>query len=836
MDESFFEKAKPVWLKGKENLKHVTAGFVCSFIRKNETGSYSVSIAASSIYRVFLNGTFIGHGPARAAHGFYRVDKISLPEELMPEDLTEENILAVEVAGLFVNSFYTLEQPPFLQAEVAWEAAGNHSAADTSKHVQVLGYTKAHGSFWGMELHERLTKVQRYSFQRPFLEAYMLKKDYCFWRTGFVLNISLWEELAETEDKKLLKRNVPWPLFQIHPGKSPVNRGKFKSGCMEQEIWQDRALFEIGETLHGFPAEELEEPVSMIMDRCKTINLQPWEDIGEGVSDEDCSWTGGMGNFVILDLGRNMTGFLGLTLECDADAYGFLVFDEVLIKGDVQYNRMSCVNAVSLHMEKGSYDWETIQPYTCRYLKFMVMEGTIRIKKWYLRDLCNSACEKASFDCGIPVLSGIFEAARETFAQNAVDLYMDCPSRERAGWLCDSFFTGRVERILTGGSLVEENFLENYLLPESFADIPKGMVPMCYPSDHKDGMFIANWALWLILELYEYRIRENGEAKANPEKISINQSLVQRMESKVGGILGYYASLENEYELAEDIPGWVFVEWSKANELVDGVNFPSNMLYSAALMAAGMMYGNREYVEKGKRIRENIRKLSFDGEWFCDQAVRMDKELIRQKEATEVCQYYAFYFRTADKEAYPSLHKRLMEDFGPGRKISGAFKEIWPANAFIGNYLRMELLSRDHRSQQLLAESADYFHYMAVRTGTLWENTGDYASCNHGFASHICVCFYRDILGVKSISGEEIHLHIPIVDIPYCRGTIPAGDQLITIEWRRTHNQYNVTAHLPKDCRLNVSCEDTSLPVQATFVHNECNLNTLAAGPDSCIL
>ena len=30
-----------------------------------------------------------------------------------------------------------------------------------------------------------------------------------------------------------------------------------------------------------------------------------------------------------------------------------------------------------------------------------------------------------------------------------------------------------------------------------------------------------------------------------------------------------------------------------------------------------------------------------------------------------------------------------------------------------------------------------YFLNMARKTGTLWENDGDYASCNHGFASHV---------------------------------------------------------------------------------------------------
>ena len=59
-------------------------------------------------------------------------------------------------------------------------------------------------------------------------------------------------------------------------------------------------------------------------------------------------------------------------------------------------------------------------------------------------------------------MDSIFNAAVETFKQNTLDIYMDCPSRERAGWLCDSFFTARAEHYLTGASTVEKNFLENF--------------------------------------------------------------------------------------------------------------------------------------------------------------------------------------------------------------------------------------------------------------------------------------------------------------------------------------------------------------------------------------
>jgi alpha-L-rhamnosidase len=70
------------------------------------------------------------------------------------------------------------------------------------------------------------------------------------------------------------------------------------------------------------------------------------------------------------------------------------------------------------------------------------------------------------------MLKQIFEAARQTYRQNAVDIFMDCPSRERAGWLCDSFWSARTGHLLSGHQKIETAFLENYALPQSFAFIP----------------------------------------------------------------------------------------------------------------------------------------------------------------------------------------------------------------------------------------------------------------------------------------------------------------------------------------------------------------------------
>ena len=104
---------------------------------------------------------------------------------------------------------------------------------------------------------------------------------------------------------------------------------------------------------------------------------------------------------------------------------------------------------------------------------------------------------------------------------------------------------------------------------------------------------------------------------------------------------------------------------------------------------------------------------------------------------TEVCQYYAFFTGVATKEEDAQLWKILKEDFGYQRKESGAYPEVAFANAFIGNYLRIELLYREGEYEEVLDNIRGYFAGMAKETGTLWEHDKPEASCNHGFASHI---------------------------------------------------------------------------------------------------
>ena len=486
----------------------------------------------------------------------------------------------------------------------------------------------------------------------------------------------------------------------------------------------------------------------------------------------------------------NSTGFLGLKVKVKKPSKLRLEFDEILnADGELNYRRLGCNAYIEYDLQPGEYTLESFEPYTMQYAQVVVKEGKCDIKELFMRDYCNSDAHRGTFFCDNDKLNRVFEAARETYRQNALDIFMDCPSRERAGWLCDSYFTSRTAFDLSGNTRIEKNFLENFLLPKEFKHIDKGMLPMCYPSEHPNKNHIPNWAMWFVIELEEYLYRSG------------DSDLIERAKPRIYDLIDYFKPFLNEDGLLEKLTRWVFVEWSAANDYVQDVNYPSNMLYSMMLDVASRLYNDPALAEQAEQVREQIRKQAFDGEYFIDNAKRgKGGRLELTENHTEACQYYAFFTGVATPELYPALWSRLRDEFGPERKQTNAYADVPFANAFIGNYLRMELLSRDGLSKQILDETIDFFHPMAEQTGTLWENMTTVASCNHGFASHIIRVLNRDVLGLYNISTADKHITLRFADcgLASCRGSIPVGEESVDIEWTIADGRLSGTISLPK--------------------------------------
>ena len=774
-DAPKFVKAVPVWAAGREKEMNVTLVFVANFDLADAEAANRIILRStgSTIMRVRVNGKFAGYGPARGPHGWFRVDEWKIGAFLRPG----QNSVVIEVAGYNSNSYYHLDQPSFLQAEIV-DGAGNVLAATSAD--------KSASSFVAVENKTRLQKVQRFSFQRPFIEVYDSGRDPD--PNGV--------ELAEQPAVKYLPRRVPQPEFAMIEPKAWGPTGKVTRREKLENPWRDRSLVNIGPKLKGYKLDELEIVLSDEIQRLDTTF-----DASAKPLAVDSVYKAG--DAQVVDFGANYCGFFGFELEAASEGAKIAItFDEIATEnGDVNFLRLGTCSAIQWTIPADGAPNQTIsfsgkplrleafEPHCARYAKIFCLEGSFTLKKFYLREYAYPAIREAAFACADKRLEEIYRAAILTYRENAVDAFTDCPHRERAGWLCDSFFTARTAFDLTGKTDVEQAFFENYQLPEKFEFLPDGMLPMCYPADHNDGIYIPNWSLWFVAELEEYALR-------SPDRSTIN-GLRRRVEK----LFKFFEKYENSDGLLEKLESWVFVEWSAANNFVQDVNYPSNMLYAAALDAAGRIYGVDAWRSKAAKIRAKIVEQSFDGEFFVDRAVRKEDgtlEILRDR--TEVCQYFAFFFKTATPESHPKLWATLLDKFGPNRIKEGGYPEVHKANSFVGNVVRLELLATANRADQLLEESVAYNLYMAERTGTLWENDSPHASCDHGFASHVVRLFHRDVAGIYAVDavGKKIAIRLPKIDrLAWASATQPVPGGSIKIRWEKKDGKLSYTLETP---------------------------------------
>lgn len=706
-----FQKAKPIWAYGREKEKNCELAFRALA----PSGIVTLRMAASTIYRLLVNGKFVAAGPARTSHGFYCVDELDLSKWLTEK----QNVVVIEVVGYNVNSFDTLNQPSFLTAEFI-------------KDDEVIAYT-GDTTIQVYELNERVQKVQRYSYQRAFSEVYRLWAAHqAFYKEPKTQLSPI--ACVKQEEKRYIMRNVRMPQYEVLQTRELLEVGSVDFGYICPEPIRDRSYEKIGNCLLGFKQQELDEKLS---EEGQNMKFLPADE--KTNSRFPLALSNGYG---LYSLPYNATGFLRFQVKCLEDCIVYLLFDEILIDGELDFLRMTSCNCFKYYLDAGTHEVMTFAPYTMKYVK-LVIKGSATIQSM---DMVEYKHPPVAYQVDLPEdesLKLIYDAALETYLANAVDAFTDCPSRERAGWLCDSFFMARVEKVLTGESVLERAFLENFLRVEEFKHLPKGMLPMCYPADHYNGNFIPNWAMWFVLELEEYFERSG------------DRTLVDMAKTRIYDLLDYFAIYENEFGLLEGLKGWVFIEWSRANDddVVQRINYPSNMIYMKMLQVIAKLYGAPELKDKAEMIKKVIRERSKKGIFYTDNEQKINNEYVNPENHTEVCQYYAFFTGVATKEEDAELWKILQEDFGYQRKETGLYPEVAFANAFIGNYLRIELLYREKQYDEVLDNIRGYFIGMAKETGTLWEHDKPEASCNHGFASHI-IYWLAGIYGTyKQVEG-----------------------------------------------------------------------------------
>ena len=701
------EKIKSaVWAEGQKNQMNRAFAFVLD-LGKKQMGE--ICLSAASCYKVIADGKLMGFGPNRTAHGYARAAVYPFNAQY----------ITVEVQSHFVPNFCWVKREPFFACVLKTESGKEYFAED----------------FNCFALSDRVQKVRRYSFQRGFCETYINEKD----RTALYFckpqNAFPRVKTEKAELPHLLPSETLNPALSEIFAEKVIDSGYCKTSP-EIAVYVDRTETLIGTVIEGFKRGEWQDFSTDEISRITYLS---------GAKSGDYAYE-------TLDFSRIVTGIVEVEIIAGNAGEVFFAFDEILSDEKlktIKPFRGNTANVFKWTVKKaGVYNLSAFEPYAFRYANVITSAGVKANVK--VRAYENPEAGKMLFECDDKKIEQIMEAARHTFAHNAVDLLTDCPSRERAGWLSDSFFSSVAERVFTGDNKVERAFLQNYILADKSGH-PKGMIPRCYPADYyeEDG-FIPNWSLWYILEIYKYFTQYGYD------------ETVEKSRANVEGILNYFVDFENEFGVLEDLKGWIFVEWSAANnsDHINGINVPSNACYYASLLAAAKVYGITGLKEKAEKVKDYLLKNAYVDGFFVDNLIRNEKgDIIPTENYTETCQYYMFFFKCADKHTHKELFDKMLNEYGKSdSSASGGNpvkKQLTPSNMIYGVYMRLELLMREQKRVELLNECVRYFYDMTQKTGTLWENNTASASCDHGFASYVSRFIIYALFGFDVLYPEK---------------------------------------------------------------------------------
>lgn len=701
------EKIKSaVWAEGQKNQMNRAFAFVLD-LGKKQMGE--ICLSAASCYKVIADGKLMGFGPNRTAHGYARAAVYPFNAQY----------ITVEVQSHFVPNFCWVKREPFFACVLKTESGKEYFAED----------------FNCFALSDRVQKVRRYSFQRGFCETYINEKD----RTALYFckpqNAFPRVKTEKAELPHLLPSETLNPALSEIFAEKVIDSGYCKTSP-EIAVYVDRTETLIGTVIEGFKRGEWQD--------CSTDEISRITYLSGAKSGDYAYET--------LDFSRIVTGIVEVEIIAGNAGEVFFAFDEILSDEKlktIKPFRGDTANVFKWTVKKaGVYNLSAFEPYAFRCANVITSAGVKANVK--VRAYENPEAGKMLFECDDKKIEQIMEAARHTFAHNAVDLLTDCPSRERAGWLSDSFFSSVAERVFTGDNKVERAFLQNYILADKSGH-PKGMIPRCYPADYyeEDG-FIPNWSLWYILEIYKYFTQYGYD------------ETVEKSRANVEGILNYFVDFENEFGVLEDLKGWIFVEWSAANnsDHINGINVPSNACYYASLLAAAKVYGIKGLKEKAEKVKDYLLKNAYVDGFFVDNLIRNEKgDIIPTENYTETCQYYMFFFKCADKHTHKELFDKMLNEYGKSdSSVSGGNpvkKQLTPSNMIYGVYMRLELLMREQKRVELLNECVRYFYDMTQKTGTLWENNTASASCDHGFASYVSRFIIYALFGFDVLYPEK---------------------------------------------------------------------------------
>jgi alpha-L-rhamnosidase len=775
-------------------------------VRFSGTEATHVFMAAETSYQCWLNGEWLAYGPARAPHGVQTVDRHELPPRL----LRAANELAVQVfwEGIFIND-HTLGQPGLRVAVRA-------GACDLQTEVLATGKSGRRCSHY-------------YSHQRGWIEEIDARRRPAGWPAGPFHDAEWGPAVLRTGDP------VPrLELRDIKPFIAPL--------CLAQAVSFAGSCDPSRRTPHrqfgyskGRPrfAGTADSPARVLQEERLLPAAAQDENLGALTAG------GGSGAAVLgadergldrslqLDFGQEVSGLVELVIDAPAGTVLDLGWSEILHQ-DAHVSRwfesagqpqgsvpprepMDSRCGLRWICRGGGESFTSLFFVSARHLRLAVRRPAgnrepVRLRRLAVRGVQYPLPREGEFRSPDDTLNRIFAAAVETVRHSTFDVYMDCPGRERAGWLNDSYWTAAAFTELTGDWAYDRRFLRQ------FAQAPflehRGTVPPMYPSDCErwPGVTgghppISGHSLFWLMQVARH-VRLTGDRE-------FGRALLPAVEK----VIAHFATFRAPDGLFEGWPHDRYYDWSDARR--GPIATADCFLYAAALRACGVAFDREAWRSQAEVTAAATVAAGWDAgrELFADTIVRDAGGGPRPGEGyAEAANYIALWTGWVPDDRARRLWRQLgnLHPLTLDRPLMQYEGNLVRVNA-VGLIYRLDWLGRTGRLDTLRRDLTEAYGAMLARgQTTLSESLGYHFSMCHGYNGYVARLLLRYVAGIELPDDADGMVTVrPRPELlPWCQGRVAWRGGHVQAWWSVEPDGLRLMASAPAGCRAQAIAPD----------------------------
>ncbi len=517
------------------------------FRRSFECSAASTSaplyISADGRYQLFVNGTFLGRGPARCDPAFQYYDSY----EIAPHLIKGNNVIAI-----LAHSY---------GQDMAWYQLPRHEAAN------ILG---CGGIFVQVDVHDGLGSGQTLHIDSDeswrYLESVAWKQDTSAGAVGFVEQYDA--RLAPVDWLDSTFDDQAWDHAQILSGllweRTPPVR-PFPHMVprdiphLAETLRHPARLHTVGEVTEAadeptLPQQIGAEALGPLRD-CRAVGIEQLVE-PQLVSDNTLATiqtTTGKAVALVFDFGATVTGRPTFDITAADGTIIDIGCSERLQDDHIEprlHSFLTSENVDRVILRAGRQQWERFEWTGFRYLQLTIRNASepLTIHHVALNFTTYPVEERGNFVSSDDLLNRIWQAGAMTLQLCMHDAFEDCPQREQRQFVGDAYIEALTNYVTFGDPYLTAKFLRQVLQSQR-AD---GMTQVATPSDFGAAgtITITDFCLYWLMAIREY-VRYTGDV-----------AILDELYPGIERALAWFARHVDTDGLLNNLPHWLFVDWA----------------------------------------------------------------------------------------------------------------------------------------------------------------------------------------------------------------------------------------------------------------------------------